>query len=273
MQCYAALHFRYFENVRSIVGISHGERVKQLQMMNLEISVNRLLQFLSFIPKLRTLRLICLNTESDKKAQKIAIPADPLPAVENVILIDCGPSVLKIFEVFPKNSIISFTVRAESFQTLSQSLQGQKRLKKLSLTCVQSKPIPEDLLMNKKLSSLTLNLASQVNLPKFIGRQSKLNYLDVSQMAVEDDTFLKVVKLHELQKLLINLNAVSLELLPSIALLKHLKTLMLSGCSRDHLNVLRDIKEFSLENFSFPSCNESDKKLVDEIKEKCQTKV
>lgn len=256
----------YFLRVQSIIGIAYKDNINQIQLMNLEVSITNLLRLLSFPSDFHTLKLFFLNQEVEKK-EHVKLPPDELPCIENIIIYDCGASILKLVTYLQPDSIVSFTVKVNNFEQLDASLQKQNAVAKLSLNCLEDVPVPIDLFAGHEFTHLTLNVASRKNLSKFLPQFAPtLVYLDIMKV-IDDKIFAAITKLENLSKLRVSLFGVSRNNVLKLAELQNLSSLLMYGGTSLQLESLLMLKKLRLDFFDYPECQPQDKAVVEQLKQ------
>lgn len=257
----------YFLRVQSVIGISYKDNINQIQLMNLEVSITNLLRFLSFPSDFHTLKLFFLNKSVEKK-ETVKIPPDDLPFIENVIIYDCGVSILKLIKYLQPDSIVSFTVKVDSFEQLNASLKKQNAVEKLSLNCLENVAVPAELFAGHAFTHLTLNVSSLKNLPEFLTQFTPtLEFLDIGN-TIDNNIFAVITKLENLRTLRVSLEGISGNNVMKLAGLKNLSSLLLYGGETLHLESLLAMKKIRLNFFHYPDCQPKDKSVLEQLKQK-----
>lgn len=257
----------YFSRIQSVIGIAYRANINQIQLMNLELSVTKLLTFLSYIDDFHTLKLFFLE-QSHEKQETIKVPPDALPFIENIIVYDCDLPVLKMITYLQPNSIRSLTIKVANFDELEETLKKQHSIVKLSLNCSQVVPVPDNLFAGHEFTHLTLNVAPLVNLAEFLTQfMVTLQFLDICN-SIDNETFGAITEMPNLNRLCVNFADVSEIHLIKITKLKKLSSLVLHGGTLLHLEVLVSLKRFHLDFFDYPNCEPHEAGLVQALKQK-----
>lgn len=257
----------YFLRVQSVLGIAYRNNINRIQLMNLEISITNLLRLLSYPDDFRTLQLFFIN-HSEDASEHVKIPPDPLPFFENIIIIDCGLSIMKMMTHLQPDSLKSVTVKVTTFDKLDLALKKQNAVVKLSLNCLEEVPLPKGLFAGHEFTHLILNVASIVNMSEFLTQfMSTLQFLDIGS-TIDTNTYSVISKMENLNKLCVNLADVSGAATIMIAQLTNLSSLILYGGDSTHLEGLLSLKNFCLDFFDYPDCQPPEKPLVEMLKAK-----
>lgn len=219
--------FRYFRTVLSVVGICHGNNVKELQLMNVDITLNRLVTLLQYTPNLTFLKLFFVNRDYDTNRLKDeAIPEyQSMPKISDLIISACGPSVDWLIEYLPPNTIKSLTVNTDDTQNLASVLTNQTSIVKMSL--ISDDPLP---LAAIKLTHLIINVKK--NLFAFLAQQPGLVSLDISAMIIDYNAFEAIIPMLKVEKLFINVSGMPSNVIGKIKSMQNLKQITLVKNSR-----------------------------------------
>lgn len=213
--------------------------------MNVKIKLADLSDLLSFCPNLKMMFLYFVNQNAHNEVLNVQrFYDDPLPEIKDIVIYECGDSVLGILSQLPKDSVKSLTIKIEkSFEALKDSLPQQRTIKKLNLISDSNEDLTGDFFENlPQLTHLTLNLKQKENLPAIIACNRGLTALDIGDMEIDDIVFMEVVQLPLLEKLIIDCSAVSVATFISLESVKGLKFLSVISISPTHFEVLATIK-------------------------------
>lgn len=216
--------------------------------MNVDISMENLLDLLAATPRVKLLKLFFVrNTEAFNLNRMENLFASCLPEISDLIIYECS-LIASLIEFLPPNSVKSITIKAEPNEHLDINLQHQKSIVKLNLSSEAEEPLPIDLFENLKLTHLSLNVKSAENLSTLLAQQTSLVFLDISSIVIDNETFLRITELSGLEKLKLNVSEISLDIFVSITKLINLKCLSLGGGLQSYWEVISHGR-FKLEKF------------------------
>lgn len=264
-------HFvRYFKQVKTIIGLSHGSKLQKLQLMNVNVSIVNLLILFHMTPHLKLLKLFFVNkTDNQKKPRSLSeAPKDELPAIEDLIIYECGRSMEWLMEYLRDDTVLSLTIRTEGYNDLINAFRSQSNILKMNLMCDDDSPPPVNLLKKLRLTHLTLNLKRFDNLSEILAQQQELEFLDTSAMTIDNDTFLAITKLPLLAVLAVNVSSVSHIVFTSIAQMQQLRILTLKRATFKALSILLDIQSLELKTLELIDCGTDNETLLHKVKSK-----
>lgn len=221
------------------------------------------MELLSFTTNLEFLKLFFVNKEMFDFHRDFQ---NDLPAITDVIIYECGQSLqYNLMPCLPAGSIKSFTIKCDDFLYLGGSLGQQKNIKKINLTCEKSVPI--DLLSDLKLTHLTLNTASGKYLADILSQQTELQFLDMNMMTLDNESFIAIMGLKNLENLTISVAKVPIAAFSFIPNLTKLKRLSFSGGFPIHLEVLSRLNNFKLQELSYKNFGNLTESLTEKLHE------
>lgn len=237
---------RYFKAVLTVVGIHFGHNIQRLQLMNLKITLANLADLLSFCGNLKMLFLYFVNeNENDDEVSEVKrfYSGEALPKVSDVVIYECGDSVLWILSQLPKDSIKSLTIKTKSLKALKDSLSQQRMISKFNLISHGDEVLPEDFFDHLELTHLTLKTMQAENLSAIIARNPGLISLDVGETEIDDKAFMEILQLPHLEKLIVDCSNVSrTAFTSSLTRTEALKSLSILSNSAMHFEVLNSAK-------------------------------
>lgn len=179
--------------MKTVVGMKNGKNVKRLQLMNVDIAMSNLITLLNFTPNLKLLKLFFVNKNDVSKNMMLPkLDEEPLPAIPDVIMYECGSSINILIKRLPENSIKSLTIKTRHWEILATALQQQKSIVKMNLMSEDEAQLPSNLLDGLKLTHLTLDVKNTKGLKEIIAKQSHLIMLDTSGMIMGNDILEKI---------------------------------------------------------------------------------
>lgn len=234
--------------------------------MNIDIPIKWLLELLSFTPNLKFLKLFFVNKGDLGMFEFQQDFQNKLPEITDVIIYECGESISdNLVTSLPAGSIKSFTIKCDNFFYLGDSLEQQKNIKKINLTCDES--VPVDLLTDLKLTHLTLNTANGEDLAEILSQQTELQFLDTNAMPLDTEAFKAILDLDHLEDLNISVEKVSIGAFSFISELTKLKRLSLSGGFPIHLVVLTSLNDFKLQKLSYVNIEPVEESLAEKLRQ------
>jgi len=209
IECYEGDDFLkerwYFNAVKTVIGITHGQYVKQLQLMNVDISMINLLKLLMWTPNLKLLKMFFVSQNDNEKPKKLPkFQEEDLPWITDVIMYECGSEMNWLMSHLPENSVKSFTLKTTNWDNLKTILSRQKSITKINLSSDNEEPILSNLLDDLKLSHLSLNMKIAKGLSNVIEQQSGLKLIDTAGMIIDSEMFDAISKLRKMTKLTVN---------------------------------------------------------------------
>ena len=209
--------FRYFHAVFTVVGTCHGNNVKELQLMNVNISLHQLVNILQLTPNLTFLKLFFVNLDYKlKRLNNEAMDYQNMPKISDLIIVECSRSVEGLIEYLPPNTIKSLTVKTTNTQNLASVLKNQTSIFKMTLTGDDSFPLAAI-----KLTHLIISVKK--NLAEFLAHQPGLVFLDTSAMIFDYNAFEAITRLLNVEKLSINAAGIGSDILNRINSMQNLK--------------------------------------------------
>lgn len=232
--------------------------------MNVEISIDNLLELLVFAPNLKILKLFFVH-ENWKPNKLKKYSSETLPLIDNLMIYECNRSMASIVEYLPENSIKSLTIKTNDIETLM--LRHQPSIIKMNLTYHGESPIPVDLLANQQLTHLTVNVRNSENLLEIVSPQNSLKFLDSIGTIIDNDTFGAITKLPQLDKLMVNVSGISHSIFSAFSGMKSLKSLTLKNVSFRHLNILKHC-DLMLDTVNFIDCKPEEVSMIQAVEKK-----
>lgn len=226
----------------TVVG-QHSPNIIRLQLMNLKIAIGHLEDLLSFADNLKMLFLFFINNNNDEKPDlKRFYLGESLPKVTDVVIYECGDSILWILAHLPADCIQSLTIKTNSFDILKVSLAQQAMIRKLNLISDGNEVLPKNFFENLDLTHLILKTSEVENLPAIISSNRSLISLDVGDIKINNEAFFKIAQLPRLESLVVNCSGISREIFISLERMPALTKLSLKNSSAMHFEVASSLK-------------------------------